>query len=162
MSENAEEITLNQLTLFAGASPVRIYRWLADVLAWLENGADSGSSLHELLRSFIRDGLLSRMSPAFYPATKGETWEYSPDHWPNSATGGPIGCLTLNTSEWPRDAAVCSLSEVLEQDVPQKFFLSPRAAKGILRRAEKRGRELPQRLTVALTALAAQGHPEPM
>jgi hypothetical protein len=36
------------------------------------------------------------------------------------------------------------------QGVPQKFYLSPKACSGILRRAEKRGKELPPLLRAAL------------
>ena len=63
--------------------------------------------------------------------------------------------LTPNTSEWPNDAAVCSLSQVLEQtSIPQRFFLSSTACAGILRRAEKRGKELPPALRTALLSVA--------
>ena len=65
--------------------------------------------------------------------------------------------LTLNISDWPNDAAVCSLSQVLETGlIPQKYFLSAKACAGILRRAEKRGKELPTALRSALTSAAAQ------
>jgi hypothetical protein len=65
------------------------------------------------------------------------------------------GSLTPNTSEWPNDADVCSLSQVLETtSIPQRFFLSPRACAGILRRAEKRGKVLPPALAQALTQMA--------
>jgi hypothetical protein len=60
-----------------------------------------------------------------------------------------------NISAWPNDAAVCSLSQVLETgSIPQRFFLSAKACAGILRRAEKRGKELPMPLRIALTAVA--------
>jgi len=60
-----------------------------------------------------------------------------------------------NISDWPNDAAVCSLSQVLEQgSIPQRFFLSSKACAGILRRAEKRGKELPTQLRRALQAVA--------
>jgi hypothetical protein len=63
--------------------------------------------------------------------------------------------LTLNTSEWHSAADVCLLSDVLEtQPVPQRFFLSAKACKGILRRAERRGKKLPERLKAALLAVA--------
>jgi hypothetical protein len=63
--------------------------------------------------------------------------------------------LTLNTSDWPKDAAVCSLSDVLETGlVPQRFYLSAKACAGILRRAEKRGKELPPALLAALRSVA--------
>jgi hypothetical protein len=63
--------------------------------------------------------------------------------------------LTPNISEWPNDAVVCSLSQVLEQtSIPQRFFLSSTACAGILRRAEKRGKQLPTPLRIALTEVA--------
>jgi len=68
----------------------------------------------------------------------------------------PTECLTLSSSEWPSDADVCSLSDILEiGDVPQRFFLSATACQGILRRAEKRGKALPVALNVALKAVAS-------
>ena len=64
---------------------------------------------------------------------------------------------TPNTSEWPNDAVVCSLSQVLAKTaIPQKYFLSSTACAGILRRAEKRGKTLPEPLMRALTAVASQ------
>jgi hypothetical protein len=39
--------------------------------------------------------------------------------------------------------------------VPPRYWLSARAAAGILRRAERRGKELPLALQQALTALAS-------
>ena len=65
------------------------------------------------------------------------------------------GSLTPNTSEWPNDAAVCSLWQVLETgSVQTKFFLSSTACAGILRRAGKRGKELPTMLRHALEQVA--------
>jgi hypothetical protein len=65
------------------------------------------------------------------------------------------GSLMPNTSAWPNDASVCSLSQVLETgSIPQRFFLSSTACAGILRRAEKRGKALPPQLLAALTAVA--------
>jgi hypothetical protein len=53
------------------------------------------------------------------------------------------------------DAGVCSLSDILETgDVPQRYYLSVKACAGILRRAEKRGKELPPQLALALQAVA--------
>ena len=62
-----------------------------------------------------------------------------------------------NISEWPNDAAVCLLSQVLETGlIPQKYFLSPKACAGILRRAEKRGKALPTLLHQALSHQAEE------
>ena len=72
--------------------------------------------------------------------------------WQNAGMGSHTGCLTLNTSEFPKDADVCLLSDVLEiGNLPQKFYLSPTACAGILRRAEKRGKKLPELLQIALS-----------
>ena len=53
---------------------------------------------------------------------------------------------TRNSSVWPSDASVCSLSEVLEPCVARTYFLSARACRGIIRRAETRGKPLPENL----------------
>lgn len=69
---------------------------------------------------------------------------------------------TPNISEWPNAAVVCSLSQVLETTlIPQRFFLSSTACAGILRRADKRGKQLPTALHHALRAVAeASNEPE--
>lgn len=67
--------------------------------------------------------------------------------------------LTHNTLEYPNAVVVCSLSEVLESSVPQKYYLSAKACQGILRRAEKRGKSLPPSLQVALEQVAQGDKP---
>ena len=75
--------------------------------------------------------------------------------WRNWGMGPPTAFLTLSGSEFRSDAGVSSLSDILETgDVPQKYFSSPKACRGILRRAEKRGRTLPQSLRLALEQVA--------
>jgi hypothetical protein len=46
-------------------------------------------------------------------------------------------------------------------DVPRRYCLSAKACAGILRRAEKRGKELPDALKAALMAVASMGQTEP-
>jgi hypothetical protein len=49
------------------------------------------------------------------------------------------------------------LSDVLETGpLPERYSLSPKACSGILRRAERRGKELPPMLKKALEAVASQ------
>lgn len=60
------------------------------------------------------------------------------------------GQLTPNFSESLKDAAGSTLSQILEASPPQKYYLSPKAGMGILRRADKRGKELPPVLREAL------------
>jgi hypothetical protein len=59
-------------------------------------------------------------------------------------------CLTLNTSEWRNDAAVSSLSHILEESPAPKYWLSQKACSEILNRAAQRGRQLPPLLLTAL------------
>ena len=87
---------------------------------------------------------------------KGRTSANSLPHFLNSGTVSLGEPLTLNTSEWPSAAAVCSLSDILETgDVPRRYFLSATACAGILRRAAKRDRELPTQLREALEAVVS-------
>ncbi len=44
------------------------------------------------------------------------------------------------------------LTDVLEKDVDPKYFLSAKACQGILTRANRRGKALPEELRVALEA----------
>ena len=62
----------------------------------------------------------------------------------------PGECLTRNTGEYPREENASSLSQILIANVPEKYYLSPRACQGILLRASKRGKELPPLLKAAL------------
>jgi len=68
----------------------------------------------------------------------------------------------LASLEWPSAAAVCSLSDTLETgDVPQRFYLSATACRGILRRAEKRGKVLPKALQQALLVSSQMTNAKP-
>ena len=71
-------------------------------------------------------------------------------YW-ETATALPGESSTRNTSESPSVAVECFLSEILQVDAPEKYSLSAKACNGILRRAEKRGKVLPDMLRDALT-----------
>ncbi len=72
----------------------------------------------------------------------GPYWEYDP------AWLGPPG--RLNTSECPKGVVESSLSQILLDTVPSRYYLSRRACLGILRRAKERGKPLPPQLEQAL------------
>lgn len=80
-------------------------------------------------------------------------------------TALPGVSMTLNTGESPSETeiqAMCdrlgrhnvgsasTLSQILQANAPEKYSLSAKACAGILRRAEKRGKELPTMLREAL------------
>ena len=62
--------------------------------------------------------------------------------------------LTLNTGVSPSVERESFLLQVLEPTADQKYYLSQRACLGILRRAETRGKVLPEILHKALTRQA--------
>lgn len=55
-----------------------------------------------------------------------------------------------NTGASPSEESASTLSQILMDKVPERFYLSPRACQGILRRASEHGRVLPDILRLAL------------
>ena len=64
----------------------------------------------------------------------------------------PGECLTLNIGECPSVENVSSLLQILEKNNSeiQRYYLSPKACQGILRRAKMSGKELPPELKTTL------------
>ena len=139
---------------------------LAEPHAKASQSQDSGRDLktqegtsHSPLLQWLNDlnpnGLSGKMSPVSCQVIEDGILVPSYLPWGTSGMGGPTESWTLNTSEFHKDADVCLLSDVLEiGEVHQKFFLSPKACRGILRRAERRSKELPQKLLKALRSVA--------
>jgi len=122
------------------------------------NAAASSSNTHESLTLFspLAAGSSLKTFPDFFPQTVDEITPSYSRRWPSSGFTTSHGeCWTADTSESPNaGAASTSLRDVLEDSVPAKYYLSPKAAQGILRRAEERGRMLPSHLSAALEAVA--------
>jgi len=124
---------------------------------WMERVVRSRSSSLDLLVGCGVDGWYGRTSPACCRVMEGGRLECLSDSWGNAGMGSPTEFLTLNTLEYPKDGVGSSLSDILETgEVPRRFFLSATACKGILRRAEKRGKALPPSLRDALLAVASE------
>ena len=104
------------------------------------------------------DGLFGKTSPVSCRPTEDLILVPSSGGWCSWGTGSVTGFSTLNGCEHTgipmpsRNAGdVCSLSDVLEtQPLPQRYCLSSKACLGILKRAERRGKKLPQMLRDAL------------
>ena len=62
---------------------------------------------------------------------------------------------TRSFGECPSEENVSRLSAILEDTPHQKYYLSAKACQGILNRAERRGKKLPEQLETALRAQAA-------
>jgi len=67
----------------------------------------------------------------------------------------PGESMMLNFGESPSAVRESTLSQILEANVPEKYYLSARACRGILNRAAKRGKELPAMLKEALEEVIA-------
>ena len=135
--------------------PARTSAWPEVAAAWMEANLDrdSGSSSLELYQNCGPELRSSKMSLVYLAATEAETLEPSFEGWQNSGICRPGECWTLSTSESHSGAVESSLWQVLETAPAPKYYLSARACAGILRRAEKRGRELPENLRQALEAV---------
>jgi hypothetical protein len=147
-----------QISLLSTASSedsrAKISAWRDAVRDWLESGADSGTNSIVSLMNLLPVGFASNKFLVCYPLTGDEILPSSFEGWGNAGMGGPSACLTLKISESHSAAVAFLLSDVLEGSAHQKYYLSPKACSGILRRAQKRGRELPEELYLALLAVA--------
>ena len=132
---------------------------------WTMSVATWRSSISDLLLDSGLGGSSGRTSPVFCRRAEDGTLAPSSGRWANSGTGGPTESWTLNSSEWtvtlapsPSDGGVCSLLDILEEtgDVPQGYYLSARAAAGILRRAARRSSQMPEFLEEALRRVSEQ------
>lgn len=124
---------------------------------------------------FDLDMPCGRMYQAHFPPTKAKTSASSSKSSVKSKTPTPIfldlrrgagGILaepswetgipwlgassTLNFGEFPNVVEESGLWQILEANVPQKYFLSETACIGVLRRAERRGKKLREILEKAL------------
>ena len=183
MSKNSTgNPTAVQCNFFHLAAPVKISRWLEHVKDWLESGADYSLKLYALLRRSVPKSSFLKMSLDSCPVgalknprravmrwewnetencgkwTRYQTLALSSPNLLNSGIIGPHGdALTFNSLALPSDAKGSSLSDVLETGpVPARYYLSPKACAGILRRAEKRGKKLPEALDAALRAVGGR------
>lgn len=141
---------MEQLTLSLEGVPVS-HSLSQETAKDLKANQDSCSSIYEQFVMSCQLTLSGRTSRERCRAKRVELSSNCSTKWMTSGMGIHGVCWTRNSSEYPKDADVCFLSDVLEtQDVPQKYFLSATACAGILRRAESRGKPLPMMLADAL------------
>ena len=147
---------MEQSTFLWEEHPANLSPSLDSEKDWMTLVATSCLPILQLLQSISPPGLFGKMSQGFYQVTEDTTLPHYFEGWGSSGMGSPTEFLTLNTSEFHSGVGVCLLLDVLEVgNVPQRYFLTPLACQGILRRAEKRGKELPPMLRTSLE-LSAQ------
>ena len=131
---------------------------------WQEWGRDlgfEGASLDcftNLCGSFedaAQEQLSSKTCTAFSLAMEDETSQSYSRRWTNSGMVLRGVCLTAKTLESPSNADASTLLPYMEiGEIPEKYFLSPNAAIGILRRVDQMGRNLPPSFRQSLEILA--------
>jgi hypothetical protein len=143
------------LTLFAVDSPAKTSLLQESGLAYLANEVDCSMTLCVSQRIPKQKLSSWKMCRDFFQVIKDATLEQSSLHWPTQGIATSNGvCLIRNSLEYPNGAEESLLSQVLEQNPSEKYFLSAKAAQGILRRANKRGKTLPEPLQQALESTA--------
>ena len=96
-----------------------------------------------------RSGSSSRKPPLFLCLKKDgpqadASWE---------TDGALLGVYSMHSfGESPRDGVESHLSQILEDNPHPKYYLSAKACQGILNRAARRGKDLPEALRKALEA----------
>ena len=110
-------------------------------------GRSAHTAVETLLQWLDRWQDASLMSPSMAGDLKAWRW--------GRAASSSGACSTRSGSEWRKGGAACSLSSTLETgQIDRRYYLSAKACAGIIRRAEKRGKELPPALSAALAAAA--------
>lgn len=103
----------------------------------------------------VQEPLCSKTCMAFSLATEDETSQSYSRRWTNSGMVSRGVCLTAKTLESPSNVDASTLLQYIEVgEIPEKYFLSPNAATGILRRVDQMGRNLPPSFRQSLEMLA--------
>ena len=112
-------------------------------------------SLLDYLKKDVPEFSSSRTFQVSSLATEEEISKSSFERWPVSGMAWDGVCLTAGISESPNHVSESTLSGVIETgEVPDRYFLSPNAARGMLRRTDRMGRNLFPPLRKALEILS--------
>jgi len=114
-------------------------------------GEDFRAVLEELARVEEPDASIPRPSGRGADGAKPEQSPETGGLWRGDSS-------TLNIGEFPNAERESLLSQILEDNVPQKYYLSARACQGILTRASRRGKPLPEVLRQALMDVIGGGN----
>ena len=120
---------------------------------------DRVPSVVDMLRAVAPHWMASPTIRAFDLPRERQANSTTVPRWGNTGVMWNEVCITGHLAESPHDRTTVSLWGVIEKgEVPQKYFLSPHAARGILRRVQRLGRDLLPALRQALILLAAADH----
>ena len=143
-----------QSMLFVEDSPVKTSASPENDVDLMASGLASGLSLHESLTKLSPSGSLLKTCQVYSLAPEGEILLSSFNGWRSAGMAWGGECLTVKASDLPSDGSACLLSEVLQPHTDARYYLSPKACAGILRRADARGKVIPEPLRSALQQTA--------
>ena len=148
IDNEAEQLSIYDLDLWCG----RMYQEPSPAEPQKERISGSSSRRSSELKSVVFQSL--DLTPGAGNLLGEFYWELiSP--WRGDAS-------TLNTGVSPREEKESSLSQILQDDPPDKYYLTRKACLGILRRAYERGKELPRKLNRALEIQSGVAPPADM
>ena len=132
----------------------------------LQDSEEDSAITEGILRSLFAEWLIScapstssgKTSQDVCHLMEDGTLAPSQGRWLNSGIHSDGVSLTHNTLESPKDAEESFLLDVLQdsQNISDRYCLSQKAAEGILRRAKRRGKTLPETLETALRSLVSK------
>ena len=157
-SKNSTQLTFQNPIFGQVDSLAKMSHWRAWAVErdLKESDLDSFMTLLASLEKHVPELFCSKTLQAFSIHTVEKISAPSSGRWPTSGILSGGVCLTANTSESPNRAKESTLLGVIEMGkVPEKYFLKPNAAKGMLRRANRMGRPLFPPLRQSLEILAA-------
>ena len=152
MSNLEEQVSLPIEGYLQVGSPAKIFQSPERELGWMEREAASTGKSSVSSTKRRRNGSSSKTSLVYLQVSEEQTWEQSSERWLTGGMALAGECWMLKTLEFPSGGGVSSsLRDVLETSpVSQKYYLSAKACEGIIRRAERRGKKLPETLDRAL------------
>lgn len=145
-----------QSTLFVEDSPAKTSASPENDVDLMAIALASGLSFSESLTTLSLSGSLLKTCQVYSLAPEGEILPSSFNGWRSAGMAWGGECLTVKASDLPSDAKECLLSEVLEPHTDARYYLSPKACAGILRRADARGKVIPEPLRSALWAVTVE------
>ena len=155
MTQKSLNLTFGPQDSFAKTS--RLRAWGRD-LDFEGTSLDSFTTLCGLFEDALHEQLSSKTCTGFSLVMEDATSRLCSTRWTNSGIVLHGVCLTAKASESPSNAVASTLLPCVEtQGVPEKYFLSPNAAIGILRRVDRMKRNLPPSFRQSLETLS-KGH----
>jgi len=143
-------MNVEQSMLFVEDFPAKTSASQENDVALMASALASGLSLHESLTKLSPSGSLLKTCQVYSLQLEDEILPSSFNGWRSAGMAWGGECLTVKASDLPSDGSVCLLSEVLEPHTDARYYLSSKACAGILRRADARGKVIPEPLRSAL------------